>query len=126
MGGWVRRRRKKERETEERDKDDVVDERKDEKTEEGRGWLVEARERTRAESASEGKKRKREGRVVSPSPLPLVRRSGGRTDGKAAVGRKTERLYPAQRPGREGRGGGETLLTPPSIQDGVGSGSPRH
>lgn len=73
MGGWVRRRRKKERETEERDKDDVVDERKDEKTEEGRGWLVEARERTRAESASEGKKRKREGRVVSPSPphVPL-------------------------------------------------------
>ena len=29
--------------------------------------------------------------------------------------------------GRGGAGGeGETLLTPPSIQDGVGSGSPRH
>lgn len=48
--------------------------------------------------------------------------SAGRTvnkDGKSTRPEKDEVV-------EGGRGGGETLLTPPSIQDGVGSGSPRH
>lgn len=59
--------------------------------------------------------------------------SAGRTakkDGKSVPDRRRMRTMRAG--GRRGGGGGwvggggETLLTPPSIQDGVGSGSPRH
>lgn len=82
---------------------------------------VGGRERTRAEQKNEGGKsprRKRwtngeERRKECTRPEKDEDDEGGRAAGRGWVG------------GWVG-GGGETLLTPPSIQDGVGSGSPRH
>lgn len=81
---------------------------------------VGGRERTRAEQKNEGGKsprRKRwtngeERRKECTRPEKDEDDEGGRAAGRGWVGGWGE--------------GGETLLTPPSIQDGVGSGSPRH
>lgn len=119
-GGKRRKRRVRERKSEreerrERDKDGTSGRERMKRQKEGGGGA-------RANACRARKERSERGKSRSP---PLVRRSGGRTTRESVVGRKTERLY--RRPGRKrDGGGGETLLTPPSIQDGVGSGSPRH